>query len=301
MRSFNILDIPAALRNAQHVLCFDMERVFLHNVVNPSGDFLKNCFLTRDCSLSLHTLNPDWEGFAQLQIGRASGNLLYASSMQDENFPMLIEDLCVTTGEMGKAHILANVPAESDQFNLLKRSGFSSYSQQALWKMKHSQPVDKSNIEWRFEDSQDQPVIRFFYTKNISPLETSFQTWSFADTFHLIQQDHSQKICAVARVRFYMDRAVVLPMLDIQQGDPAPWLDSLFSELSQFFSTIFVRVPVRHDVYHKFLSERAQIILPENHWLVRNLVNLSKVWELQSSEFRDERSIPRPTTPCTKS
>jgi hypothetical protein len=277
-----------------------MERVFLRNIVNPSGDFLKNCFLTKDCSLSLHTLNPEQVGFAQLQVGGASGNLLYACSCEEGDFPLLIEDLCVTIGELGKTHLLANVPAESDQLNLLQRNGFSTYSKHTLWEMDFCPPAGEGNFEWRSEINQDRSVIRSFYAKHISPLEASLQTWSFADTFHLILQDRFQRICGVARVRFYLDRAVVLPMLDNQQDDPAPWLYALFSQLSQSFSTLFVREPVRQDGCHPFLTEHARVILAKNHWLVRNLVNLSEVRELQPSEFRDERSIPRPTTPCTK-
>lgn len=301
MRAFSILDVPSALRNAQHVLCFDMERVFLHDVVNPSGDFLKNCFLTKDCSLSLHTLNPERVGFAQLQVGSVSGNLLYAFSCREDDFPLLVEDLCITMGELGKAHLLANVPAESDQLNLLRRNGFSAYSQQTLWEMESCPPAEEGKIEWRSEIDQDRSVIRSFYAKHISPFEASLQTWSFADTFHLILQDHFQNTCGVARVRFYLDRAVVLPMLDCQQDDPAPWLNALFHELARSFSTIFVREPARHAGCHPFLTDHARIILPKNYWLVRNLANLCEVRELQPSEFREERSIPRPTTPCTKS
>lgn len=301
MRAFSILDVPSALRNAQHVLCFDMERVFLRDIVNPSGDFLKNCFLTQDCSLSLHTLDPERVGFAQLQVGGVSGNLLYACSCKEDDFPLLVEDLCITMGELGKAHLLANVPAESDQLNLLRRNGFSTYSQQTLWKMDSCPPAVEGKFEWRSEIDRDRSVIRSFYAKHISVLETSLQTWSFADTFHLILQDHLQKTCGVARVRFYLDRAVVLPMLDCQQDDPAPWLNALFHELARSFTTIFVREPVRQDGCHPFLAEHARVILPKNLWLVRNLASLSEVRELQPSDFRDERSIPRPTTPCTKS
>jgi len=301
MRAFSILDVPSALRNAQHVLCFDMERVFLHNVVNPSGDFLKNCFLTKDCSLSLHTLNPERVGFAQLQVGSVSGNLLYAFSCSEDDFPLLVEDLCIAMGELGKTHLLANVPAESDQVNLLRRNGFSVYSQQTLWEMNSCPSAVKEEFRWRSESNQDRSVIRSFYAKHISPLEASLQTWSFADTFHLILQDRFQKTWGVARVRFYLDRAVVLPMLESQQDDPDPWLNALFHELARSFSTIYVREPGRQDGCHPFLTEHARVILPKNYWLVRNLVNLSEVRELQPSEFRDERSIPRPTTPCTKS
>ncbi|KUK46838.1 MAG: hypothetical protein XD73_0309 [Anaerolinea thermophila] len=278
-----------------------MERVFLQDVTKPTNDFLKNYFLSKDCLFSFHTLNPDQIGFAQIQIGGASGNLLYAFSDKIENYSLLIEDLCTTAGELGKTHILANVPGESEQFALLKRNGFISYSRQALWKISSLPSQDNGRTTWNMADNTDQTAIRSFYSKYISPLEISLQTWSFADTFHLIQQDHSGGIQGIARVRFYMDRAVVLPMLDIQTEDLSPWLTSLLGELSRHFSTIFVREPLRQDIYHDFLKEHAQVILPENHWLVRNLVNVSKVRELQPAEFRDERGIPRPTTPFTKS
>jgi len=278
-----------------------MERVFLRDVTKPSNDFLKNCFLSKDCLQSFHTLHPDQLGFAQIQIGGTSGNLLYAFSEKAESFSLLIEALCTTAGELGKAHILANVPGESEQFALLKRNGFTSYSQQVLWKINSLPFPNNDSIIWNFEDNEDQSAIRSFYSKHVSPLEASLQTWSFADTFHLIQQDHSGSVRGVARVRFYMDRVVVLPMLDVQHENPVPWLTSLLGELSRYFSAIFVREPVRQEMYHDFLVEHAQVSLSENHWLVRNLVNVSKVRELQPAEFRDERGIPRPSTPFTKS
>jgi len=295
------MDIPLALKNAQHVLCFDAERFFLRDVTNPVFDFIKNSIFPKDCSLSFRVNNTHNQEYTQVQYGGNSAILLYGFSTQQEQPCDLFEALSYEAGSAGKFHLLANVPLDSEQHDLLKSNGFHTYTVQSLWQVNDfSHPAPHDDL-WTFSKDEHQSLISSFYTRFISPLESSLQSWNFADVFHLVLQDHTLQSKGIARVRFFADRAVVLPMLDCDRALQFEYLTSLLAEISKFFNTILIREAIHHPLDTSFLNTHARIIQHENHFMVRNLAILNPVKNFQATDFLEDRGIPKPTTPFSHS
>ena len=236
-----------------------------------------------------------------MQFGGNSAQLLYILSERTEISSSPVEALCTTIGEAGKAHLLANVPKESEQYSYLRANHFQTYSVQSLWKVKakhHS--LSESKYEWELEKEEDRSIIRFFYTRFISPLEASIRTWNFSDTFHFLLWDANRSPLGIARVRFYPDRAVIMPIFDntFSQVDSA--LTALFMEISQYFSTFFIRILTSASDCHVFLQKYADLVLPEDHFMVRNLAAVNAIKNFHPTELMDDKSIAKPTTPFSR-
>ena len=236
-----------------------------------------------------------------MQFGGNSAQLLYILSELTEISSSPVEALCTTIGEAGKAHLLANVPKESEQYSYLRANHFQTYSVQSLWKVKakhHS--LLETKYEWELEKEEDRSIIRFFYTRFISPLEASIRTWNFSDTFHFLLWDANRSPLGIARVRFYPDRAVIMPIFDntFSQVDSA--LTALFMEISQYFSTFFIRIPTSASDCHVFLQKYADLVLPEDHFMVRNLAAVNAIKNFHPTELMDDKSIAKPTTPFSR-
>jgi hypothetical protein len=294
------VDFPIALKNARNVLCLDMERIFLRGVTNPSYDFLKNCFFSKDGTYSYRIQNTAGPEFAQLQYGGNSANLLYGFSAQAFHSSDLIEALCQVAGEAGKFHLLANVPGGTDQVAYLKSNGFRTYSVQSIWKVNHFPREKHSAVQWCFEKDEDRSAISSYYSRHFSPLEVSLQSWNFPDVFHLILHDQSSRIRGITRVRFFANRAVLLPMLDTDCEDPGQTISALLHDCSRYFSIIFIRELANHPFSKESLGKDAEICLFENHSMARNLATLNPIKNFQPADFFDDKGIAKPSTPFSR-
>ncbi|MHB8806029.1 MAG: hypothetical protein ACYC59_00440 [Anaerolineaceae bacterium] len=295
------MDFPIALKNARNVLCLDMERFFLRGVEDPSHDFLKNCYFSKDDISSFRVQDADHTEFAQMQYGGNSAALFYDIPFQSSNSSKLMEALCQIAGEAGKFHLLANVPADGDQWQYLKMNGFRTYSIQTIYKMNPLPFIKSSSVQWCFETDEDRDSIASFYSRFLSPLEASIQSWNFPDIFHLILHDHSACIRGITRVRFFANRAVLLPMLDANCSDPEQHLAALLHDCSRYFSTIFLREFTNRPFNKEIFGNAAEVCLLENHFMVRNLASFNTVKNFQLAEYLDDKGIAKPSTPFSHS
>ncbi len=181
-------------------------------------------------------------------MGSRSVALSYGITSQESGFTRMIETLCQIGGEAGKFHLVANVPAESDQWHYLKTNGFRTYSVQTIW---HVAPAlqDKSSCPaWSFEKKEDQTSIASFYSHILSPLEISLQSWKFPDIFHLVLYDNPEHVCGVTRVLFFDHRALLFPMLDAHYVDTAQCITALLHDCSKYFSKLFLCEFLIHEI-----------------------------------------------------
>lgn len=295
------MDIPLALKNAQNVLCFDTERSFLRADANPAFDFIRSASSSKDCSFSFRIQNAGEQEYAQVQYGSNSAALSYGFSCQHELPHDLFDALSHETGAAGKCHLLANVPADSKQYTLLKSNSFHTYSVQSLWQLDRiPQPVAAGEC-WEYAKDEHQSLISSFYTRFISPLESSLQSWNFANVFHLVLHDPSNPVSGVARIRFFADRAVVMPMLEGDHSRQPESLIALLAEVGRIFNTVLIRESAYHPLDASLLDEYAHPLSREDHFLVRNLGVLNPVKNFQKAEFLEERGIPKPSTPFSHS
>lgn len=291
------------LQNTHNVLCLDMERIFLRGIQDPARDFLKNCFLSKESIFSYRAQEDGAPAFAQLQFGERSAVFLYYISLPGTSPANSIESLCRIAGEAGKAHLLANAPMHSEQWQFLHAMGFHTYSVQNIWQVNDLPAARAFSGQWCIEKDQDRSAITSYYSHFLSPLELAFQTWNFPDIFHLILHDHSACVRGVARIRFFVDRAVILPMLDLRENDEGEddCMIALLKECSRYFSKLFIRESTRHPINTNFFAKREEACLTEDHFMVRNLVAMNAIRNYQPLELLDEKGVAKPTTPFSHS
>ena len=293
-------DIPAVLRNTHRVLCFDTERIFLRGVTNPAYDFIKNSVFSKDCTLSYRLEDAENIEFSQIQIGGNSANFLYGIFPNLAFYCDLVEALCKDIGKMGKYHLLANVPADSDEFSFLKANGFHTYSVQSIRKTLPFNQAGTASHQWAYAQEEDLRSVISFYTRCISPFEASIQSWNFSDTFHLILRATSNEIAGVARVRYFANRAVILPLIDSKLVEFHQSLIALMVEMADIFSTIYIREPANFPLDKTFLENHTEACVQEDHYMLRNLVIFNPLKNYQPADLFEERSIPKPTTPYSR-
>ncbi|NMB62572.1 MAG: hypothetical protein GYA18_09580 [Chloroflexi bacterium] len=291
------MDIPLALKNAQNVLCFDTERSFLRTVTNPVFDFIKSASSSKDCSFSFRIQNGNEQEYAQVQHGSNSAALSYGFSCQ-RNLPHILFDaLSHASGSVGKCHLLANVPVGSDQYTLLSSNAFHTYSVQKLWWLDHIPPPASAGECWNYAKDEHQGLISSFYSRFISPMESSLQSWNFSDVFHLVLNNPGGQCSGIARIRYFTDRAVVMPMLENGQSHQYELLGTLLREISRIFNTILISESIHHPLDTVFLDEHAHLLSGEEHFMVRNLTVLNPLKNFQNADFLEERGIAKPSTP----
>lgn len=295
------MDIPLTLKNVQNVLCFDTERFFLRAVANPAFDFIRGASSPKDCSLSFRIQNAGRQEYAQVQYGGNSAILSYGFSCQPELPQHLFDAISHTAGIAGKCHLLANIARDSDLYALLKSNGFRTYSVQALWQLDQVPHFAVGSESWGYAKDEHQSLIASFYSRFISPLESSLQSWNFADVFHLVLHDPSKQCSGVARIRFFADRAVVMPMLDGDRSQQPELLIALLAEVGRIFNTVLIREPIHHPLEPSVLSEYAHFLSKEDHFMVRNLAALNPVKKFQTADFLEDRGIAKPSTPFSHS
>ena len=278
-----------------------MERFFLRAPQNPIADFLKSCFFSADGTYTYRVQGSDVTNFVQVQMGSRSVALSYGITSQESGFTRMIETLCQIGGEAGKFHLVANVPAESDQWHYLKTNGFHTYSVQTIWRVAPVLLHKSSCSAWTFEKTEDQTSIASFYSHILSPLEISLQSWKFPNIFHLVLYDNPEHVCGVTRVLFFDHRALLFPMLDVHCADPAQCITALLQDCSKYFSDIFLCECTAHPLPKGILGTNAEVCLSENHRMVRNLAASAAVKDFQPAELLKEQGIARPSTPCSHS
>jgi hypothetical protein len=211
------MDIPQALKNAHNVLCFDTERSFLRAVTNPIFDFIKSTSSSKDCSFSFRIQNGEEQEYAQVQYGSNSAALSYGFSCRRDLPHNLFDAISYETGSAGKCHLLANAPAGSDQYALLRSNAFHTYSVQKLWRLDHIPQLSSTgNLDYAKEStrvlSPPSIPILFLHGKFTAKLE-------FFRRVPSCFTNSRRAGSGVARIRYFADRAVVTPML--KQSTPS--------------------------------------------------------------------------------
>ena len=278
-----------------------MERVALRSAEKPAVDFIKTGLFSRDGTFSYQVHGTNETGFVQIQLGSRAAALTYSIAEQDSEFSMLVEALCRITGKAGRFHLLANAPAQSEQWHLLKANGFHTCTVQTIWRI-NTTPSNKTfQSLWSFETEEDQNKITAFYSQFFSPLERSLHSWKFPDIFHLVYHDPSGSIGGIARVLSFADRALLFPMLDAQCKDPERCITSLIQDCSKYFSILFVGESTAHPLSESVLGANAEMLVSENHRMVRNLAANAVVNDFHPADLLKENGIAKPSTPFSHS
>ncbi len=82
----------------------------------------------------------------------------------------LIEYMLVLSGERGALRMLAEVDEGSPAFETLRRSAFSIYTRQRIWRLDDEPPARFEGLTWRPAGAQDELPVRILYNSLVPGL-----------------------------------------------------------------------------------------------------------------------------------
>ena len=110
----------------------------------------------------------------------------------------LLDDLAARAGEMGATHLLAEVQDTDPVLETVRRSGFSIYGWETIWKLPAKVPANKKDTQnWEMMTSIDEPAVRSLYQTLVPPLVQSAEPYSGADVRRLVFRNNGEMVAYV--------------------------------------------------------------------------------------------------------
>lgn len=181
VRSFAWHDLLAVYRYRRQVVCTDSAQALTHgSPVGPMG------FISRlNPMVGIYTcIRPPSDGTTMLvgQMQYAAGDrsahivfLMPDESLNQPGVSEVLDRLAVKAGSWGAFHLLAEVEENSCAIEGLRRSGFSVYAWQRIWKYlpREARPESNGHSLWQRATSIDEVMIRNLYQSLVPPLVQS--------------------------------------------------------------------------------------------------------------------------------
>ncbi len=117
--------------------------------------------------------NPTLIGQMHYTAGERAARLTFVTPERGLDSPglaALLESLAWEAGERGACSLLAEVEESSPAFEVLRRTGFSVYGWQRVWKI--NEPINSNNVPnvWETSNDLDALPIRALYQALVPPL-----------------------------------------------------------------------------------------------------------------------------------
>ncbi|MBA4398352.1 MAG: hypothetical protein D9V45_07270 [Chloroflexi bacterium] len=117
--------------------------------------------------------NPTLIGQMHYTAGERAARLTFVTPERGLDSPglaALLESLAWEAGERGACSLLAEVEESSPAFEVLRRTGFSVYGWQRVWKI--NEPINNNNVPnvWETSNDLDALPIRALYQALVPPL-----------------------------------------------------------------------------------------------------------------------------------
>ena len=144
---------------------------------------------------------PPLFGQVQHTLGERSAHLSFIFPDNPEPHPgllKLLDELTVHAGQMGAANILAEVNDTNPSFEVLRRSGFSTYCWESVWKLPGR--VDKSSFEeftWEPIAALDESAVHTLYQTLVPPLVQSAEPFNGDDVRRLVVRNNGDLVAYV--------------------------------------------------------------------------------------------------------
>jgi len=140
-------------------------------------------------------------GQVQHSLGERSAHLTFLLPGLPEPHPgllALLDELAKHGGEMGATNLLAEVKDSDNTLEVLRRSGFSIYGWETIWKLPRKVEENQTNLHnWEPMTSVDEPAVRSLYQTLVPPLVQTAEPYSGPDIRRLIYRNNGEMIAYV--------------------------------------------------------------------------------------------------------
>ncbi len=172
VRSLDLLDLPSLARYRRDVLPLDSARTLTRG--NPLGAAALLSYLNprRHIYTAISTDGAvSFMGQVAQQYGETFARLsfLAPSAALDGGETTLLDHLIAQAGEWGALHLLAEVDEQSMVFKSLRKSGFSMYAWQRVWRLTDTLAIE-GRVMWQMPSSTDMLAVQSLYSQIVPAL-----------------------------------------------------------------------------------------------------------------------------------
>lgn len=172
VRSLDLLDLPSLARYRRDVLPLDSARTLTRG--NPLGAAALLSYLNprRHIYTAIRTDGAvSFMGQVAQQYGKTFARLsfLAPSAALDGGETALLDHLTAQAGEWGALHLLAEVDEQSIVFKSLRKSGFSMYAWQRVWRLTDALANEGRGM-WQMPSSTDMFAVQSLYSQIVPAL-----------------------------------------------------------------------------------------------------------------------------------
>lgn len=311
VRSFAWHDLLAFYRYRRQVVCTDSSLALTRgSPASPLG------FLSRlSPSVGFYTCvaTPRDSGdplIGQVQYASGERSARIAFLMPDESLSQpeigdLVESMAIQAGAWGAFHLLAEVEENSCAMEGLRRSGFSVYAWQRIWK--YTPPPKRSsngksgaangNSRWQPASSVDEIMIRNLYQSLVPPLVQSAEPLSAQRMLGWVHRQGDEILAYVEGI--YGPQGIYLqPLVHPGVEDIVPALANLLTyQRAQVGRPVYIAVRSYQAWLEPVMRDLEFQVGPRQALMVKHLV-LQQRAALQSSRHSVlEKYTAEPTAP----
>lgn len=240
---------------------------------------------------------PDLIGQIAYKLGTRSARLVFltpASAVQSSLLPALLEKLVSQAGDWGAFHVLGEVDELSPAFEGLRRTGFSVYAWQRIWKLDPI-PVNAEQTPpaWHPVSANDEIAVRSLFLNLVPPLVQSAEPLPNQRLRGLAYRQNGEIMAYVEGI-FGPQGLFLHPIVHPDLTEYGPLVCSLMQSLPRLGRPVYLAVRSYQSWLEHALADLPAQSSPRHALLVKHLANLQRV-PLSARLGVEKRSSEIPT------
>lgn len=224
--------------------------------------------------------SPDLIGQVTYAPGSRSARLAFLSpahAVRSPELPGLLERLVTQAGKWGAFHVLGDVDELSPAFEGLRRSGFSVYAWQRVWKLDPLPPHSAAAAPaWQPVASADEPAVRSLYQNLVPPLVQSAEPLPNRRLRGLAFRQNGE-IMAYVEGTYGRNGLFLHPLVHPDLTEYSELVRSLMQSLPRLGRPVYLAVRSYQSWLENALSDLPAQASPRHALVVKHLATLQRV------------------------
>ncbi len=210
----------------------------------------------------------------------------------------LLDGLAYQAGEWGAFHLLGEIDESSPQFEALRRSGFSVYAWQRIWRLEAPTADCGEDSFWQPVSAVDEQAVRSLFQNLVPPLVQSAEPLPNRRLRGLVFRQNGE-IIAYAEGLQGPRGTFLHPIVHPDVSNPCDLVQSLVRSQQRPGRPVFVAVRSYQSWLESTLADLPAESTPRRALLVKHLAKLQRV-PLAARLGVEQRSSEMPSTSILK-
>ena len=122
-------------------------------------------------------------------------------ALQSPSIQQLLERLAKQAGQHGAFHLQAEVEADSDILDILRKAGFSAFTRQRIWRYDLNVPTKTTRFHWRIAQPIDRIPVQSLHRQVVPEFVLNIETLNSISLSGLVYSDGTEFL-AYAEIRY---------------------------------------------------------------------------------------------------